>query len=543
MTLTETRPEPAPTVAATAVTESWPASADHKKLGLTYMVVSMLLLVVGAVLGELVRIRLSTEASTLLGNSFFRTSEMHATLTALLFLGPLWLGISTYIVPLQIGASRLALPRLHSFALWLYVTGSAIVVAGYCVNSPGGLNFTAALPPASRPGGANDAVILIITGLIVVSLGTLFASIDLAVTILKLRTEGLTFLRLPMFTTATFATAVVAMLSTPVFIAGLLLLYLDQRTGGHLFSRGTGAGQYIWQHTLWLFGRPDIYLLTLPGLGAACDIVATHARKPLLSRLGARTAICLFALLSLGAWAAASGVQDAVILPTYTIATALIALPIAILALIWLGTAATSTRPRFHVSVLFVLGFLGLLVLGAANAVVVAFKHLTPGDGAWTVAHVHVVAFGAPTLLAFAALYHWAPKILGRHLSAFAGGLVFLLLFGGFAIVGLGSYLVGYNHGPADASRYVDTGLLTASRIAATGGVLVLLGVVVFLADAVRSSSGSGRSAGADPYEGQTLEWASASPPPPHNFDSVPEVRSAQPLVDLRAVPTDGGAR
>lgn len=537
MTLTETRPEPAaaaPAPAADERSEPWLVSADHKRLGLMFMAVAGLALLSGVVAGELMRIRQSSSGSTLLGDSFFRTYSVHATLLGVMFLGPLWIGISTYVVPLQIGSSRLALPRLHAFALWLYVVGTGVAVAGWFVDSPAAFGLTSATPPLAPAGHANKAVILVIAGMFLVALGMLMAALDLAVTILKLRTAGLTFDRLPMFTTATFATAIISLLSTPVFLAGLVLLYYDQRAGGHFFNAANAGGQDVWQHALWLFGRPDIYLLTLPGLGAACDIVATHARKPLLSLTAARGALCMFGFLSLTAWAAGSQSSKSVVLPTYTIATAAIAAPIGILALLWLGTLATG-RTRVHVSLFFVLGALGLWALGAVNAAVVASRHLTAADSAWTAAHVHVVAFGPPTLLAVGAIYHWGPKMLGRHLSAAGGGLVFLLLFGGFAINGLGTYLVGYRHGGAAVREYANRSLTTYSVVAAIGGALVLAGVLVVVLDLLRAAGGSGRRAAEDPYEGLTLEWATPSPPPPYNFNSVPEVRSAHPLLDLRA--------
>jgi cytochrome c oxidase subunit I len=302
------------------------------------------------------------------------------------------------------------------------------------------------------------------------------------------RADGMPFSRLPMFSTATFATGVVTLLSTPVFLAGLAVLYIDQHFGGTFFGADNPAGQDVWQHTLWLFGRPEVYLLLLPGLGAACDVVAAHARKPLLGDAAARAGIGVFAALSLTAWAAGTKVAEAVVLPTYSVATALVALPIGLLALLWLGTLAKGS-PRFHVSLAFVAGFLGLAAFGAVNAVVAAVAEVDGGT-AWTVAHVHMAAFGAPTLLAVGALYHWAPKLWGRDLSAGLGGLVFLALFGGFFLNGLGTYLLGYDGAPAHITDYTDSTQLNYSRLAAASGVLVLVGVLLFLADVLRAWSG-----------------------------------------------------
>ena len=542
MTLTETRPDEAPaphdaTAAPTAPT-GWLSTADHKRLGLLYLAAALLFLVVGGVLGVVLRGELAEAGDQFLGDNYVRVFSMHATVTPLLFIAPLWVGLATYLVPLQIGASRLALPRLHAFAYWLYVIGGGLVIAGYVMGRPTGLGLASASPIRTPEGGGETEVVLWAVGLILVAVASFLAAVDLAVTVATMRTPGLTFGRLPLFTMATSATSLVTILAAPVFVAGMLLLYLDQHFGGQFFGAENPAAQVVWQHTAWLYGRPEIYLLLLPGLGAACDIVATHARKPLLSHAGARTLLALFAGLSLTAWAAGTKVADAVVLPTYSAATALVAVPVGLLALLWLGSLAKGS-PRFHVSLAFVAGFLGLAGFGAVNAVVAAVAEVDGGT-AWTTGHLHVVAFGAPLLLGVAALYHWAPKLFGRELANGLGGIVFLLLFGGFFLNGLGTYLLGYDGASAHVSDYTDSTHLNYSRLAAAGGVLVLLGVVALVADVLRAWAGRSMATGeADPYEGLTLEWAAASPPPPANFEAVPEVRSAYPLHDLR---TPGGS-
>lgn len=534
MTLTETRPDEAPAAAAAApaAPTGWLSTADHKRLGLLYIGFALLFLVVGGVAGIALQGDMASDGDLLRGE-FPRAFSVHSMVTPLLFLGPLWIGLATYLVPLQIGAARLALPRLHAFALWLYVTGGGLLLAAYIAGPQGSLAGFPAAPLAPVEGGADAEVGLWVAALLVLAVAAFLAALSLAVTTATMRTKGMTIARTPLFSTGTLLSSLVTLLATPVFVAGLLLLYADQHFGSAFFGPDNPGAQVIWQHTLWLFGRPEIYLLLLPGLGAACDIVATHAHKPLLSADAARTFLALFAGLSLTAWAAGSEVADAVVLPTYTPLTALVAVPVGLLALLWLGSLAKGS-PRFHVSLAFIAGFLGLAAFGAVNAAVASFAEVDAGT-AWTTAHVHVVAFGAPLLLAVAALYHWAPKLWGRELSAGLGGIVFLLLFGGFFLNGLGSYLLGYDGAPAGVSGYTDTTQLNYSRLAAAGGVLVLLGVLALLADVLRAWAGRGTAAGeADPYEGLTLEWAADSPPAPGNFDSVPEVRSPYPLHDLR---------
>jgi len=517
-----------------AGSESIVATADHKLLGLLFLGGALVFLVVGGIVGMVLRVELADQGVSIVGGDYSRLFSLHATVSALLFLPPAWIGLATYVVPLQIGSGRLALPRLHAFAAWLFLLGGALLIGGYLLGPPVGLGLADSLPTAAPAGGANNANALVIVAMGMVAVATILAAVDLAVTILKLRTPGLTLRRLPMFSWATLVSSLVTVFSTPVFVGGLVLLYLDQRFGGTFFAPENVAGRTVWQHTLWLFGRPEVYLFVLPGLGAASDIVATHCRRPLVSLAAARTAIAMFGLLSFGSWAAGTKVADAIVLPTYTPLTALVLVPLAILVLVWLGTILKGS-PRLHPSLLFVVGAVGLFAVGALHALAAAAAGV---DGpAWTTGHLHTVAFGAPTLLFAGAVYHWAPKLFGRELSPGMGRLAFLGLSGGFFLLGLGSYLVGYDGGPAHVSDFdFSASSTTYGLLAAVGGVVVFLGAMAMLGDVVLAASGRSVAAGPDdPYDGLTLEWATASPPTPAGFDSVPEVRSANPLLDLRS--------
>lgn len=539
MTVTDTRPEAEPAAVAAARlpgTEPLVATADHKLLGLLLIGGAFLFLLVAGVVGQVLRGELIDEGVSIVGGNYNRLFSLHATAAALLFLPPAWMGLATYVVPLQIGAGRLALPRLHAFATWLFLLGGGLLVAAYVLGPPVGLGIANSAPMVAPKGGADHADALAIVAMGMVAVAMVLAAVDLAVTILKLRTPGLTLARLPMFSWGTLVSSFVTIFATPVFVGGLALLYLDQRFGGTFFRPADVAGQAVWQHTLWLYGRPDIYLVLLPGLGAACDIIVTHARKPLASRSAARSAIAVFGILSFGAWAAGSKVADAIVLPTYSPLTTLVVAPLGVLVLVWLATAVTGPV-RLHTSVLFVVGAVALLAWGTVHAIVAGIAGV---DGrAWTTGHLHTVAFGAPTLLLVGALHHWAPKLFGRELADGLGRLSFLGLFGGFFLLGTGSYLLGYDGGPNHVRDFdFSSSSSTYGLLAAVGGAVVLLGALLLLADLVTALRGRATASGPDdPYEGLTLEWATSSPPPAAGFDSVPEVRSAHPLLDLRSSP------
>lgn len=529
MTLTETRPEQVqPSEPQPASAGSWLTTADHKSIGRMFVAASLLFLVVAGVVGAVLRGELAESGVTMVGDEYFRYFSLHATSAAVLFLGPFWLGLATYLLPLQIGATRLAFPRLQAAALWLFVAGGGVVLVSYFVGdgpAAGGVTFST--PVLS---GTKEASDLWVGGLLMVAVASLFATVNFLTTTLKLRTDGMTIGRIPLFSWSVFCTSAVALIATPAYIAGLVLLYLDRHYGGAFF--GSPGTQVIWQHLLWLFGRPDIYLLTLPALGAACDIVATHARRPLLGEPAARAALAAFAALSLTAWAAGTQVAEAIVLPNYSAVTALIALPVGLLALIWLGTLRFG-KPRAHISLAFIAGFLILLAFGAANAGIAA---LSDGVGsAWSTGNLHVVAFGPSILVGLAALNHWAPKMWGRSLGAGLAAAQLALFTGGFLLLGLGSYLLGYDGGPWHVDDLTQSSWINFSRMSAAGGLLVVLGVLVLAWSLLAAARGQGDAAPGDPYEGLTLEWATTHPLAAHNFDSLPVVRSSTPLADARA--------
>jgi cytochrome c oxidase subunit 1 len=522
MTLTEAPPDrpavvPTPTVMTTA---------DHKSIGRLYIAASLLFLLVAGVVGMVLRAELAEPGVDLITNEYGRLFSLHSTVAPLLFLGPFWTGLATLVVPLQIGAANVAFPRLQATSFWLYLVGGGIVLVAYATDAPNGAGLSLSTP---LQGAGNAATDLWVMGLLLVAVASVIAAAVLLTTIVKLRAPGMSLQRTPYFTWSVFATSAVVLVATPVFIAGLLLLYLDQHYGGGFFQRATAGSREVWQHALWLYGRPEVYLLALPGLGVACDIVVTAARGPLPGRGAARGALAAFSFLTLLAWTADAPVRDAVVLPTYSVPTGLVVLPVGALALLWLGSGRDIRR--FYFPLLHVAAAIVLVAFGVLNVLVAAAQDVDGGT-AWATGHLHVVAFGAPLVLAMGAAHHWAPKLVGRRLSPGLGALELGAVLLGLLVMGLGSYLLGYDGAPWHVA---DTGgkdsWINLQRLAGFGGALVVIGVLLFVANLLMG----GRRGGADanPVDGVTLEWAAASPPAAHNFDSVPLVRSETPLAEV----------
>ena len=551
MTLTVSRPAQPPDAPSSEVAgaslllpESPFTTSDHKRIGRYYIAAGILFVLVGTAIALLLELQLSSSGANITGNDYDRLFSLHTTVSSLLFLPLLFTGLATYLVPLQIGARRLAFPRLQALAFWGTFFGGLCLLGSYTFGKPNGwgIAYPTALPFAKA--GASRATDLWCGALMLIALCSVLAAANLFTTVLKLRAPGMTMVRVPAFSWSVLAVSAAVLVATPVFIGGLLLLYLDEHFGGGLFRPTQDHANLLWQHFLWLYGRPDVYLVVVPALGGLTDVVATHARRPLLQSLAAKALIFAVAVLCFGVLASGQSIEKAVLLPTPSVLSLLVAAPIGLLALLWLGTIRPAVL-RFHVSMLYVLGFLVLLLAGAVNGVIAPSQHLQGGltgaGSAWTVGQVHAVLFGAPTLAAFGAIYHWGPKIYGKALNAILGVLQWLLLLGGFLLAALGSWLAGYDGAPWHVTTYTGPDAhswFADARIGVAGGVLVALGLLVFVANAsmtwalARKAPEDDRPG--DPYEASTLEWATSSPPPEDDFDVIPDVRSDAPLADWR---------
>ena len=341
MTLTATRPAEsagAPTDEpshGTVVPESPFTTSDHKRIGRYYIVAALVFVLVSTVVAVVMEISLtSTSTSTL---EYDRLFSLHSTSASLLFLPLLFLGLGTYLVPLQIGARRLAFPRVQALALWGTVVGGLLLISSYLFGQPNGwgIAYPTALPFAKV--GASRATDLWVASLVLITVSLVTAAANLFVTALKLRVPGMTTMRMPAFTWSIMAVCVGIILSAPVFAGGLLLLYLDQHFGGGVFAPAQRHSNYLWQHTLWLYGRPDVYLVIVPALGALTDVIATHARRPLLQSVVVKGLIFVTMILCFGVIVADSSIERAVLIPTPTVLTLFIAIPIGLVVQVLAG--------------------------------------------------------------------------------------------------------------------------------------------------------------------------------------------------------------
>ncbi len=286
MTSTLTRPSTAtpPAVSddppAPAAAGSWAATGDHKRLGILFMAGGLAAILAGALVALLFQLPNVNDNTRIWTGAVSRLASANVSFSLVIGIPALWIGLATYVLPLQIGTTRLALPRLHNLALWTCAAGGVLATIGYVADRPRISGLGSSLPAVARGGrSAEPATELLVLGLLLVALGTFFAAASLLTTVLNRRADGMSLAHLPLFSWSTLATSTVLVLATPVFLAGLTLLFYDQHYGGTLFASGAG-GRRVWQHQLWVLGQPMALLFAAACVGAFCDIVSTASRRP-----------------------------------------------------------------------------------------------------------------------------------------------------------------------------------------------------------------------------------------------------------------------
>ena len=539
--------------------DPWPKGTDHKYIGSLYIAAAVLFLVAGVVLALLMRAQLATPDGEILGDRTYRQFfTLHGVLSVFLFLLPVWLGIASAIVPLQIGAARMAFPRLHAMSFWLFLVGGAMVCAapaasdvfhGWALDDPIPVKL-------GLPGQGPDLLLL---GLVLVCMAGVLVAMNVLVTILQLRPVGMTLRRIPVFSWSAMVSAAVLLLALPLLIGAFGLLFVDRHYGSSIFSGFTGSrggNPLIWSRLFWFGAYPMLWALLIPALGAVSEIVATFAGRPLFSRDRAFAALAGVGVLSFAGWGSEVDTLGRG-RPLFILGALAVLAPVALLVLNWLATlrlagkeqGVDAARGRLGATpMLWALGMLPVLGLGLAAAVVSAVDAgRDTHANYWQVGQQHALFFGAATIGAVAALSFWGPKLWGRRLSDALGKLELLAVVGGTLLTVAGMLLLGVQDMLVHTSTFESSDDWALANLAVSAGAAIVgLGLVVLVLDLLTSVlARRGRAAGADPWNGQTLEWATTSPPPPHNFDALPEIRSGSPLLDLRIAqsqPPEGAA-
>ncbi len=528
----------------------WLTTTDHKKIGAMYITAAFGFALAGGAIAELIRLELAAPGQQLVDASTYnQLFTVHGTLMLLFFAGPLAIGFANAIMPLQIGAADMSFPRLNALSFWLFLFGGLIVMMGFLTTGgAAAAGWTGYAPLSSYAYSPQVGMDLWIVGVALVGFSGILGAVNFLVTIYTRRAPGMRMFRMPMFTWTILVTAILILFAFPSVTAGLAMLFIDRHFGGGFFDPTQGGDPVLWQHLFWFFGHPEVYILILPYFGIMSEVVPVFSSKPLFGYRFMVFATIAIAGLSMGVWAHHMFTTGRVDLPFFSIMSLLIAVPTGIKIFNWTGTMFGGNL-RFPVPMLWALGLLYVFTIGGITGVMLASPPIDyqAQDTYFVVAHLHNVLIGGTMFAGFAGIYFWFPKLTGRMLDERLGRLHFFAWVIGFALTFIPQYILGAEGMPRRIADYpADRGWEPLNLISTIGALLLAAGMLPFLLAVFRAMR-QPPTAPDDPWGGNSLEWATSSPPPHHNFDRLPPIRSLRPVFDARmealatTAPASGG--
>ena len=511
-------------------------TVDHKKIGILYIFTAFAVFLAGGVLALVVRWELASPGLQVMGeNTYNQVFTMHGTLMIFLFAAQVTTGLGNYLVPLQIGAADVAFPRANAMSLLAVpVRGPDRGLELLRGRRPGRGRLDRVRAPVDQQFFQGTGMDLWIIGLAVVGVAGILGAVNLVTTIFRMRMPGMTMFRLPLFTWGVLVNQLLILFAFPALTVVFALLFLERNFGAEFFDPTAGGSPILYQHIFWFFGHPEVYIIILPIFGIISEVIPVFSRKPLFGYRAMVFAFFGIAALSFGVWAHHMFATGLVYLPYFSIMSLLIAVPTGIKVFNWIGTMWRGSI-TLSTAMLMALGFIVVFLIGGITGIFLASPPIdfAVNDTYYVVAHFHYIMVGGLLYGMFAGFYFWFPKFTGRLLSERLGRWHFVTFFLGFNMTFFFQFLVGLDGMPRRIADYDIERWTTANLLSTIGAFLTAVSVLIFLWNFCVSIR-RGKPAGDDPWEGNSLEWVTSSPPPSHNFHHLPEVHSERPAFDHR---------
>jgi cytochrome c oxidase subunit I len=514
----------------------WLTTTDHKLIGIMYMTTAFIAFVIGGIFALIMRLQLAVpNAKVVDADTYNQLVTAHGTVMIFFFVTIFMTGIANYMVPIMVGARDMAFPRLNLLGFWMIPPSLLLYFAGFFTGGAANAGWTMYPPLSEKAFSPTAGIDFWAFSIALWGLSGIAASVNFLTTILALRAPGMTLTRLPLFVWAQISTSILLLLVGSPLVAACVLIEFDRQLGTNFFS-ATGR-PVLYQHLFWFFGHPEVYILILPGFGMISEIIPVFSRKPLFGYSSMVMALFGIVFLSMAVWAHHMFTvgMNIYVETFFMVMTALIAVPTGIKFFNWIATAWGGSV-EFTVPMKYAFGFLATFLIGGITGV---FLSSVPVDtqlhqSYYVVAHFHYVMVGGSVFTIFAGIQYWFPKITGRMLNKALGEISFWTFFIGFNGTFLVMHTLGLEGMPRRIYTYSNPGWAATNTMITIFSFLIALSTLVFIINIVRSWR-FGDVAGDDPWEANTLEWATTSPPPPYNFERVPVVRSFMPLREIRA--------
>ena len=513
---------------------AWFKQIDHHTIGRRFIITAFVWFGLGGILAGLMRIQLAKPNNSFIGNDLYnQIFTLHGVTMMFLFAVPVMEAVAVYIIPLMLGTRGLAFPRLNAFSYYMFLFAGIMIYTAFLLNMAPDAGWFSYVPLANPEFSAGKRIDVWAQLVNFTEISALGVAVELIVTIFKQRAPGMSVNRIPLYAWSILVTSFMIVFAMPAVMMASNYLALDRLVGTHFFNPAEGGDALLWQHMFWFFGHPEVYIIFIPALGMVSAIVTVFCRRPVFGYMAMVLSLVATAFIGFGLWVHhmfATGLPQTGE-SFFTAASMMIAIPSGVQIFCWIATIWLG-KPSFRPPFLFVLGFIAIFVIGGLSGVMVASIPIDVQvhDTFFVVAHLHYVLIGGAVFPLLGALFYWFPKMTGRMMNERLGHISFWLAFIGFNVTFFPMHHLGLHGMPRRIYTYLpETGWGPLNLLSTCGAAVLALGMLAFVGNALWSLR-RGRIAGADPWNADTLEWSTSSPPPSYNFLHLPVVTGREPL-------------